>query len=213
LSRISRPPARLIETAYAVLEDTDVIEDYELQLLAEDPIAFAVSKTDPDTLHFKGAMDAHDAAEFKTAMLKEVDAHTNNEHWEVGKCSEVPARQDILPAVWAFKRKRRIDTQAVYKHKARLNIHGGMQKHGVNYWETYSPVVNWFSICLCLILTLLFTWHTQQIDFVLAFPQADVECDLFMHLPRGVVFPGVHRSTCFVIQYKVANVTKQSCSY
>jgi hypothetical protein len=42
---------------------------------------------------------------------------------------------------------------------------------------------------------LLFSWHTRQIDFVLAFPQADVECDLFMHFPRGVVFPGFHRST------------------
>jgi hypothetical protein len=58
-----------------------------------------------------------------------------------------------------------------------------MQKHGVNYWETYSPVVNWFSICLSLILALLYSWHTRQIDFVLTFPQADVECDLFMHLP------------------------------
>jgi hypothetical protein len=70
-----------------------------------------------------------------------------------------------------------------------------MQTHGTNYWETYSPVVNWFSICLCLILTLLFSWNTQAIDFVLVFPQADVECDLFMQLPRGLIFKGVHRST------------------
>jgi hypothetical protein len=194
-SRLAVPPRRLIETAYAVLEDTDAIEDYELQDLAQDPIAFATSKSDPDTLHFKGAMDAHDAKDFQEAMLKEVNAHTNNDHWEVWARCDVPAGQDILPAVWAFKRKRRIDTRAVYKHKARLNIHGGMQKHGVNYWETYSPVVNWFSIRLCLILSLLFGWHTRQIDFVLAFPQADVECDLFMHLPRGVMFPRVHRST------------------
>jgi hypothetical protein len=105
-------------------------------------------------------MEAHDVKEFQQAMLKEVDAHTENGHWEICARCDVPAGQDILPAVWAFKRKRRIDTRAVYKHKARLNIHGGMQKHGVNYWETYSPVVNWFSICLCLILTLLFSWHT-----------------------------------------------------
>jgi hypothetical protein len=194
-SRLPRPPRRLIETAYAVLDDTDAVEDYESQILAEDPIAFATSKSDPDTLHFKGAMDAHDAKDFQDAMLKEVNSHTDNEHWEVWARSDVPAGQDILPSVWAFKRKRRIDTRAVYKHKARLNIHGGMQKHGVNYWETYSPVVNWFSIRLCLILALLFNWHSRQIDFVLAFPQADVECELFMQLPRGVIFPGVHRST------------------
>jgi hypothetical protein len=91
-------------------------------------------------------MNADDSAEFKTAMLKEVNAHTENDHWEVWEKADVPTNQDVLPAVWAFKRKRRIDTREVYKYKARLNIHGGMQKHGVNYWETYSPVVNWFSI-------------------------------------------------------------------
>jgi hypothetical protein len=44
-------------------------------------------------------------------------------------------------------------------------------------------------------LALLFSWKTRQIDFVLAFPQADAECDLFMQLPRGLTFSGVHRST------------------
>jgi hypothetical protein len=194
-SRQHNPPQRLIETAYAVLDETDAIEDYETQVQAEDPIAFAASKSDPDTLHFNEAMNAADSAEFKQAMLQEVKAHTDNDHWEVWERANVPANQDILPSVWAFKRKRRIDTREIYKYKARLNIHGGMQKHGVNYWETYSPVVHWFSIRLCLILALLFEWKTCQIDFVLAFPQADVECELFMHLPRGLTFPGIHRST------------------
>jgi hypothetical protein len=142
---LSRKPSnRLIETAYAVLDDTDAVEDYEIQNQAENPIAFAASKSDPDTLHYNAAMNASDADEFKKAMLQEVNAHTENDHWEVWKKTDVPKGQDILPAIWAFKRKRRIDTRAVYKHKARLNIHGGKQKHGVNYWETYSPVVNWF---------------------------------------------------------------------
>jgi hypothetical protein len=48
---------------------------------------------------------------------------------------------------------------------------------------------------LCLMLSLIFSWSTRQIDFVLAFPQADAECDLFMQLPRGLTFEGVHQST------------------
>jgi hypothetical protein len=194
-SRQSAPPRRLIESAYAVLDDTDAVEDYETQKQAEDPIAFTANGSDPDTLSFKEAMNAADSKEFRKAMLKEADAHTIHDHWEVWQKSDVPQWQYILPSVWAFKRKRRIDTREVYKYKARLNIHGGMQKHGVNYWETYSPVVNWFSIRLCLIFALLFSWWTRQIDFVLAFPQADVECDLFMELPRGLSFEGVHQST------------------
>jgi hypothetical protein len=28
-------------------------------------------------------------------------------------------------------------------------------------------------------------WETRQIDFVLAFPQADVECNIYMEVPVG----------------------------
>ncbi len=192
LSPLATPTWHRIKTAYAVLDDTDDIEDYDTQLLAEEPIAFAENKFDPDILHFNDVMKSHDATKFKEARLKEFNVHMENEHWEVWEKKDVPEDQDILPSVWAFKRKRRIDTRAIYKHKARLNIHGGKQTHGVNYWETYSLVVNWFSIRLCLTFSLLFNWHTRQIDFVLAFPQADVECDLFMELPRGLKFEGVH---------------------
>jgi hypothetical protein len=46
-----------------------------------------------------------------------------------------------------------------------------------------------------MIFALIFDWHTRQIDFVLAFPQADVECDLLIELPCGLDFEGVDRST------------------
>ena len=193
--RRSSPPERFMEMVYAVFDDTDAVEDYELQKGAEDPIAFAASRGDPDTLSYNDAMRAEDSPKFKSAMIKEANDHTSRGHWEVWEKRKVPEGHKILSSVWAFKRKRRIDTRAVYKHKARLNIHGGQQTHGVNYWETFSPVVNWFSIRLCMTFSLIFNWHTRQIDFVLAFPQADVECDLFMELPRGLIFEGVHRST------------------
>ncbi len=193
--RQSNPPERFMEMVYAVFDDTDAVEDYELQKEAEDPIAFAASRGDPDTLSYKDAMDAPDSPQFKTAMIKEADDLIGRGALEFWEKRNVPAGHKILSSVWAFRRKRRIDTRKVYKHKARLNIHGGQQTHGVNYWETFSPVVNWFSIRLCMTFTLIFGWSTRQIDFVLAFPQADVECDLFMELPRGLIFEGVDRST------------------
>jgi histone deacetylase 1/2 len=38
---------------------------------------------------------------------------------------------------------------------------------------------------LTLILAIKYSWPTRQLDFVLAYPQAPVECDLFMEIPRG----------------------------
>ena len=79
-----------------------------------------------------------------------------------------------------MKRKRDIRIQKIIKYKARLNVHGGQQEY----------VVNWFLVRLLLVLTLLLNWHTRQIDFVLAYSQAPIKCDLFMKMPRGIVVPG-----------------------
>ena len=162
--RASIPPELFMEQVYAVLDDSDAVEDYELQREAEDPIAFAASGADPDTLHYNAAMKAHDSEDFKVAMLKEANDHTTRLHWALWEKRNVPAGHKILSAIWAFKCKRRIDTRAVYKHKARINVHGGQQTYGVNYWETFSPVVNWFSIRLTLVLSLIYQWKTRQID-------------------------------------------------
>jgi hypothetical protein len=141
-------------------------------------------------------MDVVDSPEFKTVMVKEANDHTGARGtWQFWEKRNVRDGHKILSSIWAFKCKQRIDTPRVYKHKARLNIHGGQQTYGVNYWETFSPFVNWFSIRLCMTFALIFDWYTRQIDFVLAFPQADVECDLFMELPHGLVFMGVDHST------------------
>jgi hypothetical protein len=85
-----------------------------------------------------------------------------------------------------MKHKRDIKTQQVYKHKARLNVHGGKQVYGENYFETYAPVVTWFSIRLVLVLSIINKWYTKQVDFVLAYTQADIEFDMYMELPKGI---------------------------
>jgi hypothetical protein len=97
--------------------------------------------------------------------------------------------------VWSMKRKHRIDTREVYKWKACLNIHGGKQEYGIHYWETYAPVVQWTSIRMCPILSILQNWHTGQLDFVLAYPQADVETEQYMEMPKGFDVGGHSRAS------------------
>lgn len=64
-----------------------------------------------------------------------------------------------------------------------------MQKWGDSYWETYSPTVNWLSVRLLLCISLINRLSTSTIDFTLAFPQADLDVDVFMELPAGMVGP------------------------
>jgi hypothetical protein len=92
-----------------------------------------------------------------------------------------------------MRQKRRIKTKEIYKWKARLNIHGGQQEYGVNYCETFAPVVTWISICL--ILSIILCWDTRKIDFILAYPQAPIETPLFMEIPKGINMEGAEQGT------------------
>ena len=60
-----------------------------------------------------------------------------------------------------------------------------MQQWGVNYWETYAPVVCWASVRMILIIAMINNLPTRSVDFVLAFPQADVDVPVYMELPIG----------------------------
>ena len=92
-------------------------------------------------------------------------------------------------AIWDFKRKRFPDGR-INKHKARLCAHGGMHQYGVNYWETYSPTVNWISVRFLMIIAQVLKLDTQAFDFVLAFPQAKLEVPVYMELPAGMDLAG-----------------------
>ena len=85
-----------------------------------------------------------------------------------------------------MRRKHNLTTNEITKYKARLNVHGGMQTYGLNYLETYAPVVTWFSIRLLIITALLQNWSIRQVDFVMAYTQAPIENDMYMALPAGI---------------------------
>lgn len=188
--------------AYIAFEALDERDPYRTKA-GRDPIyAFAGRSSDPDTMYHHEAMRAHDAKEFQEAMAQELDTHEKREHWELMLREDVPADHYVHPAVWAMKRKRRVATGEIYKRKARLNFGGHKQKKYVNFWQTYSPVVGWPTIRFFLTLALIHGWHTRQYDFVLAYPQADVETELYMDVPRGYKVPKGGRSKDYCMKVK-----------
>ena len=78
-------------------------------------------------------------------------------------------------------------TGEITKHKARLNLHGGKQELGMTYYDTYAPVVTWFAIRLMIVFGILLSWSLRQVDFMMAYPQAPIEMDMYMELPDGIL--------------------------
>ena len=155
-------------------------------------------KVNNESYSFREMLKEPDKGEFINAMGEEVKAMFDNEIWEKVPRKEmleyysdlqkkgIDAKRKMLMLIWSFKRKRRPDGTLV-KYKARLCCHGGQQQWGVNYFETYAPVVAWATVWTMLILSKLHNLHTRSIDFVLAYPQAKIKTNVHLHPPGGVI--------------------------
>jgi Reverse transcriptase (RNA-dependent DNA polymerase) len=147
-------------------------------------LAYAAS-SDPDTLYYHEAMKADDAKEFVKAMEEEVNGQIESKVYRLLLRKDVPPGAKVLPSVWAMRRKRKSKTGQVYRHKSRLNIGGHKQREGLDYDQTFAPVATWPSIRMLLTFVLTQKWHTRLIDYVQAYPQAQVERPMYMEIPQG----------------------------
>ena len=93
---------------------------------------------------------------------------------------------NVLPSTWAFKLKRFPDG-SVKKFKGRFCARGDKQIQGIDFFETYSPVVQWTTIRLMLILECVLGLVSKQGDVTCAFLHAilpDNEC-VYIEMPLG----------------------------
>jgi hypothetical protein len=67
-------------------------------------------------------------------------------------------------------------------------VDGSRQRLGVDYWETYAPVVHWSTVRMVLVLKAMLGLKSKQIDYTQAFPQAPLEDPVFMKIPQGWYF-------------------------
>jgi hypothetical protein len=186
--RTSKPPERLTYDARACLLTTD--DHGEKELWGEHNMLAYKASTDPDVMYYHQAMKEPDRQQFLTAIEKECEAHYKEGNCILIKMSKLPEGATLLSSVWQMKRKRKPSTGEISKYKARMNVDGSKMVKGLHYEETYAPVVQWSTIGFFMTMAILSKWHTRQLDFVLAYTQADIERDLYMKLPPGFTIPG-----------------------
>jgi len=142
------------------------------------------ARTNPDVLHYGSMLKDPDHSSFETDLIREVNELITMDTVEITPKTSVPSTLKILPSIWSFRCKRAPDW-TIIKHKARLCLHGGKQVEGEHFWATYAPVVNWHTVRLVLILSLLANLKSRQIDYVNAFTQAPADCGIFMSTPAA----------------------------
>ena len=166
--------------------------DFDTGILnINDPRAYAAKtkQHDPDMPSFHEAMNGENVDDYVAAMKKEITQLVKQNTWEVMPRSSVPQMPDgtdrnILKGTWAFKLKRLPDGKPS-KFKARYCCRGDMQREGVDFFETYAPVVQWSTVRMLLTMTLCEGWTTKQVDYTNAFAQADLADEVYLEQPRG----------------------------
>jgi hypothetical protein len=141
----------------------------------------AASKADNPRWH--EAMSGEFAEEFWEAMKTEIATLEGMESWEVVDRTN---DMNVLPSTWAFKIKRYPDG-LIKKFKARFCARGDKQIEGVDYFETYAPVVQWTTIRLMLMLEVLLDLKSKQGDVTAAFLHAELNEGerVYIEMPQG----------------------------
>jgi len=157
-----------------------------------DPRAYAASHRlkDPDNPSWYEAMNGDAADAYMAAMVKEIKQLEKQKTWIRVDRDSIPVDPStgkprrVLRGTWAFKLKRLPDGSPL-KYKARYCVRGDLQTEGVDFFETYAPVVQWSSVRLALTMILSHGWHTRQVDYTNAFAQATLKEEVYIEPPRG----------------------------
>lgn len=72
--------------------------------------------------------------------------------------SDLPVGHRVIPCKWVFALKRNVNGE-VERYKARLVAKGYIQRFGIDFQETFSPVVRYSTISLLLALAVRNKMH------------------------------------------------------
>ena len=150
------------------------------------PMLLTAKSTSDDNPNWHQAVNGpfsdqfHEAMEIEIATLEKLGA------WVKVKRTHA---MNVIKSTWAFKIKR-YPNGLLRKLKARFCVRGDMQIEGVDYFDTFAPVVQWTIIRTLLVLSVKLKLCTAQVDYTAAFPQAGLEDEVYVEMPRGFKDPG-----------------------
>lgn len=124
-------------------------------------------------------------AKWAFAMKEEYQALLTNNTWSL---VPLPPNKSVIGSKWIFRIKENSDG-SVNKYKARLPAKGYDQCQGLDFHETFSPVVKPATIRTVLTVALNFSWKFFQIDVDNAFLNGFLKEDVFIKQLSGFEHP------------------------
>jgi transposase InsO family protein len=139
---------------------------------------------DPDEpASFTEAMSSPLQKEWKKAIEEELESIKANETWKI---VDLPKARTPIKSRWVFRIKRGSGGEII-RYKARVVAKGFTQRYGIDYLETYAPVVKLSSLRILLALAAARNYEIDQTDIKTAYLLGTLDEEIYMEIPQAVV--------------------------
>jgi histone deacetylase 1/2 len=146
-----------------------------------------VSTDEPRSL-YEALEDPH----WRVAMEEEHDALIKNNTWHLVPSS---SGRNLIDCKWVYRIKRRADG-TIDRYKARQVAKDFKQRYGIDYEDTFSPVVKAATIRTVLAISVSRGWSLRQLDVKNAFLHGVLEEEVYMRQPPGFENPNAPHHVC-----------------
>ncbi|KDR67838.1 hypothetical protein GALMADRAFT_146848 [Galerina marginata CBS 339.88] len=161
--------------ASLITEHKDNWKDFALHISTDEPRTVAEAKASPDWPHWEAAME------------REHEAILCLGTYSLG---ELPPGRKAIGSKWVFRKKRGLNGETIYK--ARIVAQGFSQIPGVDFFQTYAPVVRIETIWLLMAIAAINDWEFHVVDVDSAFLNSLMPADqtAYMKQPPGLNVEG-----------------------
>ena len=128
-------------------------------------------------------------------MNEEMEALYRNATWEL---TDLPPNRKPIGCKWVYKIKYKSNGE-IERYKARLVAKGYSQREGLDYEETFSPVVKMVTVRCVIALAVQNKWPLFQLDVNNAFLYGELCEEVYMTLREGY-FPSNDTRVCKLIK-------------
>ncbi|KAI3810635.1 hypothetical protein L1987_20256 [Smallanthus sonchifolius] len=156
-----------------------------------------VAESNAEPTNYKSATSDPEYAKWSEAMNVEMQSMRDNQVWDL---VELPPESWAVGSKWIFKIKTDMHGN-IYTYKARLVAKGFTQTQGIDYDETFSPVVMIKSIRILLAIAAYYDYEIWQMDVKTTFLNGHLSKDVYMVQPDGFVDPKYPNRVCKLNKY------------
>lgn len=135
---------------------------------------------EPNT--YEEAIQSEHSTEWKRAIEEELQSLKENETWDI--IDKPNNCMNVVGSKWVFKLKSAPNEEP--RFKARVVAKGYSQSEGVDYQETFAPVVRYDTVRVVLALAAIHDMEIAQFDVKTAFLNGKLDELIYMKVPDGV---------------------------